>query len=217
MTYTLLVADPHHQLLGIATASKSLAVGRSVPALDPTYGAVASQAYTNRALRHHMLAALRAGNAPQQAIAQIPHLDPDFAYRQVTVIDAAGEAAAHTGEHVTEWAGHRIGDGWVLSGNYLAGPEVLDAMEDRLTRHTHAAAMWDDPAHALARRIAAALAAGEDAGGDARGKQSASLMVASTQEAAHFPPELAVDLRVDDHVEPVKHLQTLVDLQAAES
>lgn len=216
MTYTILAADRHAQLIGVATASKSLAVGRSVPSVDPTYGAVASQAYTNRALRHHMLAALRAGHTAEEAVAQIPRLDSDHDYRQVSVIDAQGRGAVHTGPRASEWAGHVVGNGYVIAGNYLTGPQVLEAMEDRYTDPLRQAAAWDRPEYAFARRLVAALTAGENAGGDARGKQSAALIVASTSEAAHFPPELTIDLRVDHHAEPVSHLQMLVDLRAAE-
>lgn len=216
MTYTILATDQHAQLIGVATASKSLAVGRSVPAVDPTYGAVASQAYTNATLRHHMLAALRAGHSPEEAIGQIPRLDAEHEYRQVSVIDAQGHGAAHTGALASQWAGHVLGQGYVLTGNYLTGPEVLKAMEERFTVALDPASQWERPEFSFARRLVATLSAGEHAGGDARGKQSAALMVASAAEPAHFPPELMIDLRVDHHPEPVSHLQMLTDLRTTE-
>ncbi|MEB4613602.1 DUF1028 domain-containing protein, partial [Leucobacter sp. M11] len=128
MTYTIVASDPERGLLGVATASFSLAVGAGVPALRVGVGAVASQAYTNRALREHALAALAAGESPAEIVAGIPGIDSGHARRQLAVVSAAGQAAAHTGVECSDWAGHRVGAGYAVAGNLLTGPAVLDEM-----------------------------------------------------------------------------------------
>ncbi|WP_120005024.1 DUF1028 domain-containing protein [Nesterenkonia muleiensis] len=217
MTFTLLATDTDHGLLGVATASKSLALGRSVPAIDPTVGAVASQAWGNRKLRHHMLAALRGGASPQQAVEHIPELDEDYAYRQVAVVDRYGGIAAHTGNLTSEWTGHLVGKDHTALGNYLTGGEVLEAMSVLFAAWTPEPGQGLIPVLELAQRLVAALAAGEAAGGDARGKESAALMVAEVSEERLTPPELAVDLRVDHHTDPVRELGMLLDRRIAET
>lgn len=216
MTFTLLTTYPDQGLLGIATASRSLALGRTVPAIDPTVGAVASQAWGNRELRHHMLTALREGDSPQQAIGRIPSLDGQHAYRQVAVVDRAGRIAAYTGESTSDWAGHLIRDHYVALGNVLTGPEVLEAMSAVCEHDAAPAERLDSPLD-LARLMVKALAAGEAAGGDSRGRESAALMVAQVSDLWISPPELAVDLRVDHHSDPVQELGTLLERQIVES
>lgn len=216
MTFTLIATDPARGLLGVATASKSLALGRSVPAIDPTVGAVASQAWTNRALRHHLLAALRAGASAVQAAKKIPDLDADFAYRQAAVVDRAGGVGVHTGELTSGWAGHVRGEHHAALGNYLTGGEVVEAMAETYDAGRVAAPGELDPVLEFAQLLVAALAAGEDAGGDARGRESAALMVARTSDRWLSPPELAVDLRVDHHNDPLSQLQALVLRRIAE-
>lgn len=216
MTFTLIATDPAQGLLGVATASKSLALGRSVPAIDPTVGAVASQAWTNRTLRHHMLAALRAGDSAVQAAAKIPELDADYAYRQAAVVDRSGGVGVHTGELTSGWAGHVRGEHYAALGNYLTSGDVVEAMAETFDAGQVAAAGELDPVLEFAQLLVAALEAGDAAGGDARGKESAALMVARTSDRWLSPPELAVDLRVDHHHGPVSELQTLLLRRIAE-
>lgn len=237
MTFTLVAFDPTSGMLGVATASRSLAVGKSVPAIDPTAGAVASQAWTNPALRHHMLAALRTGATAEEAVAQIPALDDDEALRQVAVVDRFGTAAVHTGARATAWAGHIVDEHYAVLGNVLTGPDVLDAMAAAYRAATtgpygdaalHGAApssagaapfsaravppRLPDAALSLARRMLRALRAGESAGGDARGKESAALMVAPVCDAHFSPPCLEIDLRVDHHDAPLDVLESMLKL-----
>lgn len=216
MTFTLIATAPAQGLLGMATASRSLALGRSVPAIDPTVGAVASQAWTNRALRHHLLAALRAGDSAAQATAKIPDLDADSAYRQAAVVDRAGGVGVHTGDMTPGWSGHVRGEHHAALGNCLTGGEVVQAMAETYDAEHAAAAGELDPVLEFAQLLVAALEAGEDAGGDARGRESAALMVARTSDHWMSPPELAVDLRVDHHRQPVTQLQSLVLRRIAE-
>lgn len=217
MTFTLLATDTGHGLLGVATASKSLALGRSVPAIDPTVGAVASQAWGNRKLRHHMLAALRNGASPEEAVARVPELDDHHAYRQVAVVDIDGRLAAHTGELTSDWAGHILGTNHIAAGNCLTGPEVLSAMSESYLTAPSKLPETGDPALRMAQRMITALAEGELAGGDARGKESSAIMVAAVSEDLLFPPELAVDLRVDHHADPVRELGILLEHRIAET
>lgn len=207
MSFTLLAIDRDAHLLGAATASRSLAVGNSVPAIDPAVGVVASQAWTNRLLRHLVLDAMAGGQDAPAAVERVPQWDDRSALRQVAAIDVGGAIGATTGADATPWAGQRIGTDHVAIGNLLAGPEVLDAMS---------ATFEADTSVPFARRLVAALAAGEAAGGDRRGRQSAALLVARIQPVRAFPPELAVDLRVDDAPAPLVELARLLDLREAE-
>lgn len=232
MTFTLVAFEPTSGMLGVATASRSLAVGKSVPAIDPTAGAVASQAWTNPALRHHMLAALRTGATAEEAVARIPALDDDEALRQVAVVDRFGTAAVHTGARATAWAGHIVDEHYAVVGNVLTGPDVLDAMAAAYGAATtgpygdaalHSAEPSSAgavppgppdaaPALSLARRMLLALRAGESAGGDARGKESAALMVAPVGDAHFSPPCLEIDLRVDHHDAPLDAMGSMLKL-----
>lgn len=203
MTFTLLARSG--ALIGGATASKSLAAGNAVLAIDPAVGVVASQAWTNRALRGRLLAELAAGSSAADAVARIDEWDERPELRQIAALPLSGPGAAHTGEDVSTWCGSRVMTDAVAAGNLLAGERVLSAMSETI----EAAASAVDPA-ALARTIVAAMRAGDDAGGDARGRQSAALLIAAAGG------EVVVDLRVDDHADPLGELARLVDLRAAD-
>lgn len=219
MTYTVLAVDVDSHLIGAATASYSLAVGNAVIATAPGIGAVASQAYTNRSLRARILDELNAGASPAEAITRIPDWDDEPERRQVAALDLSGRAASHTGADCSDWAGSLARPGVIVIGNLLAGPRVLDDMivafenPETPTRKTDR----EDPvaAGAFARRLLATLAAGEAAGGDRRGRQSAALQVASFSEHVAWPPERAVDLRVDDSSDPLNELARMLTLQSA--
>jgi Uncharacterized conserved protein len=215
MTFTLLAADPARGLLGVVTASRSLAVGASVPAIVPGVGAAASQSWTNPRLRGLLLRELEAGRSPDEAIAGLPAWDEELPLRQVAVLDAAGRSASFTGADCSGWAGEHIGQHAVAIGNLLTGPEVLDAMIAALTAPVADA---HDPAIAFARRMLAALDAGERAGGDRRGRQSAALQVAVATDADDVrPPRLAVDLRSDHDDRPIARLGELLDVREREA
>lgn len=208
MTFTLLAVDRDAGLLGAATASRSLAVGNAVIAVDPGLGAVASQAWTNRALRHHLLAALADGADARGAIARLPEHDARPELRQAAAVDLAGITAAHTGEATSGWAGHRLAPGLVALGNLLTGPEVLEAMRSAWRRSAASEPLG------FAARLLDALEAGDAAGGDARGRQSAAVQSAAILRGERqSPPELAVDLRADDHAAPIAELRRLLSLQ----
>ncbi|WP_341577968.1 DUF1028 domain-containing protein [Microbacterium schleiferi] len=208
MTYTALIRDTTAGTIGAATASCSLACGNAVILVDPRVGAVASQAWTNPSLRAKMLSAMSAGASAADAVARVPEWDEGFPWRQVAALGHSGAGAALTGSDVSSWAGHRIGADAVIAGNLLTGKGVLEAM---------ATADEDDRSDArkagdarLAYRLLAMLEAGERAGGDARGRQSAAIVV------GRIGGEVTYDLRVDDAEDPLRELRRLIDLRAAE-
>jgi uncharacterized Ntn-hydrolase superfamily protein len=178
-------------MLGIAVATRVPAVGAAVPHARAGVGAIATQAWTNPYLGIDGLDLLATGASATEVRDALVGWDPDIERRQFAIVDAAGRAAAFTGAETHAYAGHRLGEGLAVAGNLLAGPEVLDAMQAAFAAAAEAE---------LADRLLGALAAGQAAGGDRRGKQSAALRVVD-REAYPF-----VDLRVDEHAEPIPEL-----------
>jgi len=196
-TFSITARCAQTGMLGIAVASRFLAVGGLCPHAEAKVGAVATQALVNPLLGVDGLQLLRSGATAHQTLAALLAQDAGHHLRQVAVVDARGEAAAHTGSGCVEWAGHRVGAGYAVAGNMLTGPEVLTAMESGFL----AASGQPFP-----QRLLAALAAGQAAGGDKRGKQAAALLVVESQ------PYPYLTLRVDDHPDPVPELQRLLTL-----
>jgi len=194
MTWSLVARDPATGAFGIAVATRFFAVGALCPHGDGGIGAIATQALINPTYGPRGLRLLREGAPAQTVIDVLTQSDPGRAARQLHVQDAAGRIAAYTGEACVPWCGHAVHDGFSLAGNMLAGPEVLAE-----TAHVYAT-RGELP---LPRRLIAALQAGEAAGGDKRGKQSAALRIFTTEE---YP---ALDLRVDDHPDPLAELDRL--------
>ena len=211
MTYSLIARSGPH--VAAATASYSLAVGNAVPALAPLAGGVVSQAFTNRLLRHHVLAELRRGSAADAALAAVQQLDQEWEKRQVAILPWAGTGAAHTGSGCSDWAGHLVGTDYVAAGNLLAGPQVLaDAAHVLETELEDLRAARNESAAGLAQALLNAMQAAEAAGGDARGRQSAALIVCAAAAPDTNPAELAMDLRVDDSEDPLGKLAELAAL-----
>lgn len=211
MTYTIAVAVPRHKLLGVATASRSLAVGAGVLAIRAGVGAVASQAHTNRSLRRWALDGLEAGATPKQLVTELGSVDPQIELRQFAIIDADGEFATHTGSACSSHVATRDATHAVLVGNLLANTSVLDAMLHSYHAHGEATSGAE-----LAARLIASLTAGEDAGGDIRGHQSAAVLVAEDGIGANGLAIDDIDLRVDDHPSPVAELARLLALQVSD-
>lgn len=203
MTFSIVARGADGKSFGVAVASKFLAVGAAVPAAEAGIGAIATQAYANLAYRADGLAQLRHGRRAQLTLDSLVATDDKRESRQVGVVDAAGAAATFTGSECNPWAGGVTGDGYAIQGNILVGPEVVAAME-----HTWLGSA-DEP---LARRLLAGLTAGDDAGGDSRGRQSAALLVVTPEGGYGGGSDVLVDLRVDDHVAPVAELARLLDL-----
>jgi uncharacterized Ntn-hydrolase superfamily protein len=196
MTWSIVARDASGAF-GVAIASKFFAVGALCRHVRSSVGAVATQALVNPMYGAGALDALAQGRTPGEAIAQVIAGDDGREHRQVHLIGASGEAAVHTGSLCIDWCGHTIGEGFSVAGNMLAGPQVIE--------QTAAAYRSADPALPFAERLMAALAAGEAAGGDKRGKQSAALLVYTTEDYS------ALDIRVDDHAEPLQELRRLYD------
>lgn len=191
--------------LGIAVASKFLAVGSAVPAAAVGAGALATQAFANLAYRIDGLELLRDGLSASHVVDQLTSADDMASQRQLGVVDRDGGSASFTGGDCFAWAGHRTGAGYAIQGNILTGEDVVADMEK----------VWlassDLP---IARRLLAALAAGDAAGGDSRGRQSAALYVVTPNGGYGGTSDVMVDLRVDDHPHPISELARLMDLHA---
>ncbi len=202
-TFSIVAFDADTGDLGVAVQSKFFAVGPVVPFAAAGIGAVATQSYANTSYGPRGLDMLRDGLDPQEVIDRLIADDPDRGLRQVGLIDAAGVAVNYTGDACIPFAGGRVGDHFTVQGNILAGPEVLDAM----------AATFAATAGDLAARMVAALAAGQTAGGDMRGRQSAALLVVREGGGYGGFNDRFIDLRVDDHATPIRELQRLLDIR----
>jgi uncharacterized Ntn-hydrolase superfamily protein len=192
MTWSILARDDEGRL-GVAIASRFFAVGALCAHTRSGIGALSTQALMNPLYGDAGMAALARGQAAESVIRSLLESDDGRDVRQVHVLPAVGTPAAHTGSQCVEWCGHRTFDDFSVAGNMLAGPQVVDATAEafRTTRGT------------LAERLIAAMRAGEAAGGDKRGKQSAALRIQGAQDY------LELDLRVDDHAEPLAELERL--------
>lgn len=197
LTYTIVARGPASGQAAVATASRALAVGGRVVHARGGVGAVASQASINPQLGVDAIDGIEAGQPVEPLLAELMADDDRRDIRQCLLLDWAGHTAAWTGGACTGWAGHRTFDGLVVAGNMLAGGEVLTAME---------AAYREGGAKPFAERLLDALDAGEAAGGDKRGRQSAAILIVGPRPY----PEL--DLRVDDHPDPLRELRRLYGL-----
>lgn len=187
---------------GVAVASKFLAVGGAVPAAAAQVGAVATQAMANTSYKSRGLELLGQGRSASEVVELLTTSDPNREHRQVGVVDRDGAAASFTGSACFEWAGGRTGPGYACQGNILAGADVVDAM----------VGSFESIQGSLSHRLLAALAAGDGAGGDRRGRQSAAILVARSGAGYGGFDDRMIDLRVDDHSNPVPELARLVDL-----
>ncbi|GAA1961650.1 DUF1028 domain-containing protein [Nocardioides panacihumi] len=204
MTFSIVARSADGESWGVAVASKFLAVGSAVPAAVAGVGAIATQAHANVAYKGQALAHLDDGATASVALQRLLEEDDGRDQRQVGIVDVDGNAASHTGPACLDWAGSLTGDGYAIQGNILTGSEVVEAME--------AAWLGSDPEAPLARRLLAALAAGDQAGGDSRGRQSAAVLVVREDAGYDGGDDIAVDLRVDDHAAPIPELLRLLDL-----
>jgi uncharacterized Ntn-hydrolase superfamily protein len=204
VTYSLVAADPETGEVGVAVQSKYFAVGAVVPWAKAGVGAVATQAAGVAAYGPRILALIEQGRAPDEALADVLADDPDWETRQVGVVTAGGEAVSLTGERCVDWAGSVVGDTFAAQGNLLAGEAVVADM----------ARAFEETEGSLAERLLAGLEAAEAAGGDRRGRQSAALIVERSGAASESREGIdrVVDLRVDDHPEPILELRRLFGL-----
>ena len=205
-TFSIVAFDPLTQELGIAVQSKFFGVGSVVPWAKAGVGAIATQSYANVTYGPNGLSHLESGLEAAAVIEKLTSEDAQSATRQVAVVDAHGGAASFTGEACHSWAGHVVGQHYAIQGNLLAGQKVVEAM-DRAFRQTRG-----QPKRSLADALMAALAAGQAAGGDKRGRQSAALLVVREGGGYAGSNDRFIDLRVEDHPKPIDELQRLLDM-----
>ncbi|GLW28027.1 DUF1028 domain-containing protein [Actinoplanes regularis] len=205
MTFSIVGRSADGAALGVAVASKFLGVGAAVPAALADVGAVATQSYANLAYRPQGLALLSSGVTAEFTVkALIAGDDGPVGHRQVGVVGAGGDGATFTGDDCHPWAGGTAGDGYAIQGNMLAGAAVVTDMET--------AWLGSSAEPRLASRLVAALRAGDEAGGDRRGRQSAALLVVAKGLGYGGTSDVLVDLRVDDHPDPVGELERLLTM-----
>jgi uncharacterized Ntn-hydrolase superfamily protein len=205
-TYSIAAFDPATGDLGVAVQSKFFSVGSVVPWAKAGVGAIATQASANITYGPEGLKLLEAGKTPQEVIATLTEADSGRESRQCGVVSAKGEAAAHTGGKCHAYAGHRIGKHFTVQGNILVGEKVL---EDMATAYEAAQKVEGS---GLADWLTAALQAGEEAGGDSRGRQSAALLVVRDKAGYGGASDRYIDLRVEDHPDPTRELSRLLGI-----
>lgn len=210
-TFSILGYDPETGEVGGAVQSRVFSVGNGVLWAEAGVGAVATQAIVDVSYGPQALELLRQGLAPEEVVRRVWENDPDplperwtKQGRQFAVIDAEGNVAAFTGPEASEWAGHRTGRYVTAQGNILAGPEVVDRMVE---------AFEATEGH-LSFRLLAALEAGQAAGGDRRGMQSAAMLIVKEDAGVWLNNDVVLRLQVDDDPEPIKELRRLVELAA---
>jgi uncharacterized Ntn-hydrolase superfamily protein len=194
MTWSIIARDTLTSQLGIAVATRFFAVGARVPYIAAGFGAIATQAMVNPYYGIDGLKLLRERRNPSDIVTTLLAADSGRQSRQLHVMDAQGAIAAHTGTDCVDWCGHLAGDGFSIAGNMLSGRRVLDDTATAYLAHQ---------GQPFARRLIAAMQAGEAAGGDKRGKQSAALVIHDGDDWS------ALDLRVDDHPDPLSELERL--------
>ena len=195
-TFSIVAFDPRTKDLGVAVESKFVAVGSVVPYARAGVGAVATQSYANTRHGPRALSLLRRGVAPKDVLTRLVRTDRDAKKRQVGIVDVRGRAAAHTGKECFAWAGHVVRRNFAVQGNILAGEDVVKAM----------ARAYESTEGDLPVRLLAALSAGQEAGGDKRGQQSAALIVVRHKGGYGRMNDRWIDVRVDDHPSPIDEL-----------
>lgn len=202
-TFSIVARDPDNGDLGVAVQSKYFAVGNVVPHARADAGAIATQAMGNIYYGYEGLTLLEAGAPADKVLESLLAKDAKREFRQVGMVDQQGLAVTFTGSETLPWSGGKVGDGYAVQGNLLAGPEVVNAM----------AAAFESATGELAERLLVALAAGQSAGGDSRGRQSAALLVVRPRAGYMEANDRLVDLDVEDHPVPIKELTRLLNIR----
>lgn len=200
-TFSIVARDSATGELGIAVASRFFAVGAVVPWAKAGVGAVATQSFANTTFGWRGLELLEKGATPDEVVGILIRKDDDPKRRQFGIVAADGKSATYTGSECLAWAGGRNGKDYAIQGNILTGENVVTAMEETFLKSKGT----------LAERMYAALLAGENHGGDSRGKQSAALLVVKDKAGYGGYNDLAIDIRVDDHTEPFVELGRLLN------
>ena len=198
-TFSIVARDPQTGDLGVIVQSKFPAVGSIVPWAEANVGVIATQAWANVSYGPRGLDMLRAGLSAPEVVKRLVADDERAEHRQVGIVDAKGRAAAHTGSECMEWAGHMIGQGYACQGNILVGEAVIASMAEA----------YESTEGDLIDRLFAALRAGQAAGGDRRGMQSAAILVVRKGGGYEGGSDRYVDVRVDDHPSPIEELERI--------
>jgi uncharacterized Ntn-hydrolase superfamily protein len=201
-TFSIVAFDPETDSLGVAVQSRFLAVGAVVPWARAGVGAVATQAMANYNYGPRGLDLMATGKTVDETVEGLISADEDREHRQVGVVDGNGRASTFTGSQCFDWAGGKTGEHYAAQGNILVGGETVEAM----------AGAYEQTRGDLATRLLSALEAGQAAGGDSRGKQSAALLVVREGGGYGGDNDRVVDLRVDDHPDPIRELVRIRDL-----
>ena len=200
-TFSIVAYDDASGMLGVAVSTKVPAVGAVCPFARAGVGAISTQAWTNPLLGVDGLDLLEQGYGAEETLQKLLDKDPDPETRQIIAVDREGRPAAHTGSDTDPWKGHRTGNGYAVAGNMLVGEETVTAMAEAFE------ASADEP---LSERLLRALESGQAAGGDKRGRQSAALYVVKSE------PYPYLDLRVDEHPDPVTELRRVHEVAKRE-
>ncbi|PSQ18642.1 DUF1028 domain-containing protein [Halobacteriales archaeon QS_8_69_26] len=201
-TFSIVARDPDTDAVGVAVHSKFISVGSVVPFAAADAGAVATQSFANVAYGPDGLELLREGHTASEAVEALTAEDPEAPRRQVGIVGRDGTVAAHTGDECHDYAGDRQGDTYTVQGNILANEETLTAMADA----------YEEAGGGLPERLITALHAGNEAGGDSRGEQSAALYVAKPEGGYDGKNDRWIDVRVDDHETPIDELERVFKL-----
>ena len=202
-TFSVVAYDMESGQWGIATQSKVLAVGSIVPFAQAEVGAIATQSWANTTFGPRGLQLLKEGKSAEDVLENLLASDPGREHRQIAIVDQEGNVAAFTGEKCLDWAGAKSGQHFCCLGNILVGEEVVQAMSRT----------FEKTDGVLADRMLATMRAGQQAGGDRRGRQSAALLIVQDQAGYSGFDDRYIDLRVDDHPRPIEELGRLLDLR----
>jgi len=204
-TFSIVARDPKTGEIGVAVQSHWFSVGTVVPWAEAGVGAVATQSFADPSYGPRGLALMRSDKSAPEALKELIAADAGEAMRQVAMLDAKGRVAVHTGKRCIECAGHKIGDGYSVQANLMLNDKVPAAM----------AKAFEETHGDLAERMMVALDAAQKVGGDIRGRQSAAMVVVKAQSSGKLWTDHVVDLRVEDHPEPLKELRRLLNLKQA--
>ena len=201
-TFSIVAFDPKTRNLGVAVQSRYFSVGTAVPWAQAQVGAVATQSFVNISYGPRGLKLLKKGLTVNEVIEKLTSKDKSRDYRQLGIIDGKGNPAAYTGTKCLKWAGSKTGKNYTAQGNILANEQVVQNMGKK----------FETTKSDLADRLVAALEGGQEAGGDARGRQSAALLVVGERKSKAGYGDHLIDLRVEDHPEPIAELKRLLRL-----
>ncbi|MFX1314753.1 MAG: DUF1028 domain-containing protein [Promethearchaeota archaeon] len=202
MTFSIVAFDPKNNEWGVAVQSKFVAVGSIVPYAKAKIGAIATQAYVNTSYGPNGLALLEKGLTAEETIQKLIKNDDQKEQRQIGVVDSYGNAASFTGSECFEWAGHMVGKTFSCQGNILASENVIKAM----------AKAFETTQGDLIEKFLAVLEAGQEAGGDRRGRESAAILIVKEKGAYDGGTDNYIDIRVDEHPTPIKELRKIFEI-----